>query len=188
MAVFQLSRFELRLFGSRRTIWHACKMAHTPRTCEQEPLAEVRRQGQFMKGRGRPRPRLLAGRRLVNRGRGRPRPCLLRFMNWPWFDAARSIPLFVRSRSTPVMFKHAGQQDHLGMRRCHFGQDEADARAVGDQLFSKRTQVLRLVPLELLQVRASESRMRWPKPSASDRDSRPSSRIHTCCLACCNST
>jgi hypothetical protein len=41
-------------------------------------------QGQFMKGRGRPRPRLLAGRRLVNRGRGRPRPCLLRFMNWPW--------------------------------------------------------------------------------------------------------
>jgi len=41
-------------------------------------ITRTRRKGQFMKhkrqGRGRPRPRLLAGRRLSNRGRGRPRP------------------------------------------------------------------------------------------------------------------
>ena len=50
------------------------------------------------------------------------------------------------------MLEHAGQQDHLGMRRRQLGQDEADARAVGGQLFSQRTQVVHLVPLELLQV------------------------------------
>ena len=39
-----------------------------------------------------------------------------------------------------------------------------------------------------LLLRARESRIRCPRPSASARDRRPSSRSHTCCLACCSST
>ena len=65
---------------------------------------------------------------------------------------AKPRPLRASSSSTPVMLKHAGQQDHLGVRCCQFGQHEADARAVGGQLFSQRTQVVHLVPLESLQV------------------------------------
>ena len=37
-------------------------------------------------------------------------------------------------------------------------------------------------------LRASESRRRWPRLSASVAESAPSSRIQTCFLACCNST
>src|ERR1019366_1815962 len=37
----------------------------------------------------RPRPRLLAARRLGSGGRGRPRPGLLRFVNWPWANPSR---------------------------------------------------------------------------------------------------
>ena len=39
-----------------------------------------------------------------------------------------------------------------------------------------------------LLLRARESRMRWPNPSASAAERAPSSRIQTCSLACCNST
>ena len=51
-----------------------------------------------------------------------------------------------------VVVKHAGNQQQFGMRRGKFWQYHPDTGAVSSELLTQRTEVFRLVPVQLVQV------------------------------------
>ena len=95
-----------------------------------------------------------------------------------------------------IVVKHAGKQQQLGMRRGKFRQNHPDARTIGRQV-SRATDAGRPPcpnavssgPAPAGSCCAPVNRgcagPILPRPLV---ESAPSSRIQTCCFACCNST
>ena len=57
-----------------------------------------------------------------------------------------------KSTSALVSVEHAGKKKQLGMRRRQLRKDEANPGAVGGEFFPQGTQVIRLVPMQLLEI------------------------------------
>ena len=57
-----------------------------------------------------------------------------------------------KDRLVLVMVKHAGNQQQFGMRGGQFWQNHPDARTIGGKLLAQWTEILRFVPVQLVQI------------------------------------